>query len=137
MANISPIFSKIADIQWLPSALTTANTAKDGTGTVGTVFVSDATNGGFVESLECKALGTNVASVLRVFLNNGQTNSVPANNVLFKEVALPATTLSEVIGTLEVSVPMELALPPGYKINVVLGTTVAGGWIISGLGGKY
>lgn len=47
-ANTLPVFSRLADIQWNTSALTAANTAKDGTGTQALVFTSDATNGGFV-----------------------------------------------------------------------------------------
>ena len=33
--------------------------------------------------------------------------------------------------------PLGFALPPGYKLNVVLGTAVAAGWIPTVIGGKY
>lgn len=136
-ANNNPIFSRGADVQWAAPALSAANTAKDGTGTVATVFTADATEGGFVHRLVARALGTNVTSVLRVFINNGATNATAANNVLFSEFTLPATTLSEVAAQPAYEVPLNLALPAGYKINCTLGTAVAAGYALSVAGGKY
>ena len=136
-ANNNPIFTATPDIQWSTAALTTANTAKDGTGTVATVFTADATNGGFITKLSARAAGTNVATVLRVFINNGSTNATPGNNILFAELTLPATTLSEVASQPAYEVPINLALPPGYKINCTLGTAVSAGYYLSVAGGKY
>jgi hypothetical protein len=68
--NVSPIFSRVGDIQWA-AALTAANTALDGTGATATVFTADAANGGRVEFIRAKPLGTNVATVASVFINNG------------------------------------------------------------------
>lgn len=136
-ANTNPIFSRTPDIQWSPAAITAANTAKDGTGTVSTVFTADASEGGRLERLRIRALGTNVATVLRVFLNNGLTNATPANNVLFTEMTIAATTLSEVAALLENEIPMNISLPPGYKVNVTIGTAVAAGLVVTAVGGKY
>ena len=138
-ANISPIYSKVGDIQW-GSLLTTANTAKDGTGTVVTIFTADATNGGRVERIKVRAAGTNVATVLRIFINNGSSNGTAANNSLFAEITIPATTLSEVAALADPSIGITdfpIVLPPGYKLNVTIGTTVAAGLYITALGGKY
>jgi hypothetical protein len=137
VANVDPIYSRIADIQWGTTALTTANTAKDGTGTVHTVFTADATEGGYIGTLTARAAGTNVATVLRVFINNGSANSTPANNILWKEMTLPATTLSEVAALAAYELPLNIAMPPGYKINCTIGTTVAAGYYLSITGGKY
>ena len=144
-ANSIPIYSKVGDVQW--GTVTTANTAKDGTGTVVTVFTADATNGGRVEKIRARALGTNVASVMRVFINNGSTNATAANNTLFAEVTLPATTLSEVAALALVEIPnnytvadatgFPIVLPPGYKLNITIGTTVAAGYAVTAVGGKY
>jgi hypothetical protein len=136
-ANNNPIFTRTPDVQWPTAALTAANTAKDGTGTVATVFTSDATEGGFVHKLVARALGTNVATVLRVFINNGATNATPANNILFTEFTLPTTTLSEVAAQPAYEVPLNVALPAGYKINCTIGTAVAAGYALSVVGGKY
>ena len=134
--NIDPIFSRIGRMEWA-NGITAANTAKDGTGTVDTVFTADATNGSYLERLNVRPRGTNVASVLRVFINNGSTNATAGNNVLFAELSLPATTNSEVAAIAGSSVPMNIILPPGYKVNVTLGTAVAGGYAVAGVGGDY
>lgn len=138
-ANTKPIYSRVADIQW--GTISAANTAKDGTGTVVTVFTADATNGGRVERLRIRALGTNVATVLRVFINNGSTNTTAANNSLYEEITLPSTTLNEAAAILNKEILFNdgdgLVLPPGYKINVTLGTAVSAGYQVTAVGGKY
>lgn len=136
-ANTAPIFSLLGDIQWGTTALATANTAKDGTGTVLTVFTADATNGGYVAKFIARPSGTAVATVLRVFINNGSSNATPANNILFAELDLRAVTISETSAQLSNVLPLDFALPPGYKINCTLGTTVAAGYFCSVVGGKY
>lgn len=136
-ANNNPIFTAAPDVQWAAAALTAANTAKDGTGTVVTAFTADATNGGYIHKLVARAAGTNVATVLRVFVNNGSANSTPANNVLLAEMTLAATTLSEVAAQPAYELPLNLALPAGYKINCTIGTAVAAGYYLSVVGGKY
>lgn len=134
--NTSAIYSRVGDIQWTV-AITAANTAMDGTGTVSTVFTSDATNGGLVQRLRLKAAGSNVATVARVFVNNGASNTNSSNNALIDEISLPATTLTQTAGMGLFEVPLGFALPPGFKLNVVLGTAVAAGWIPTVIGGKY
>lgn len=133
--NTKPIYSGYPDLAW--GTVATANTAKDGTGTVVTVFTADATNGGRVEKLKVRAAGTNVATVLRVFINNGSTNATAANNTLYTEATIAATTLSEVAALADNEITLTLALKPGYKINVTIGTTVAAGLAVTGVGGKY
>ncbi len=143
--NNNPIFTGTPDIQWgavdgnggSAGGLKTANTAKDGTGTVLTVFTADGTNGGFLQKLRIRALGSNVATVLRVFINNGSTNATVANNTLYDEITLPATTLIETAALNPVELQMNTALPAGYKINVTLGTTISAGVMVTGVGGKY
>lgn len=138
--NVQPIFPLTQVIGM--GTVATANTAKDGTGTVVTVFTAGA-NGSRVDSIKIRALGTNVATVVRIFINNGGANSTPTNNILFHEVTAAATTLSEV-GSLAdiflnfngVSLP-QLVLPATYKLNVTIGTTVAAGLAISAIGGNY
>ena len=135
--NKNPMFTGTPDVQWGATALATANTAKDGTGTVLTVFTADATNGGYVHKLVARAAGTNIATVLRVFINNGSTNDTPANNILLAELTLSATTLSEVASLAPYEIPLNFALPAVYKLNCTVGTTVAAGYYISVIGGKY
>ncbi len=143
--NTAPIYSRVASISW--GTIATANTAKDGTGTVVTIFTADATNGGRVDRVRFRSAGTNVATVARVFINNGSTNATASNNTLYAEVTLAATTLSEVASLALQEIPnantvpdgtgFPLVLPPGYKLNVTIGTTVAAGWAVTAVGGVY
>ena len=135
-ANTAPIFSKIARAAWV-NGLTAANVAKDGTGTVDTLFTADATNGSYLQKLIIRPRGTNTGSVLRVFLNNGLTNATAANNALISEVGLPATANSEVQSVAGLELALNIPIPPGYKINVTLGTAVAGGFAVTATGGDY
>lgn len=136
-ANQTPIYSRVGQINWGAAAITAANTAKDGTGTVTTVFTADATDGGFVNKVVFRAAGTNVATVARLFINNGADQTVAGNNILHSERTLPATTLSETSELLNQEIILNLAMAPGYKLNVVLGTAVAAGYYVSAVGGKY
>jgi hypothetical protein len=117
--------------------LTTANTAKDGTGTVVTVFTAGA-DGALAPNIRVEPMGTNVQTVARVFLNNGSTNATPANNALLRQHTIPASTLSET----SAPAPSVISLggvwvPAGHKLNVVIGTAVAAGLAVSVLGGSF
>lgn len=135
-ANTAPIYSRQPQISW--GEVDTANTAKDGTGTVVTVFTAD-TEGGRIERVKVRAKGTNVATVMRFWINNGSTNATAANNTLIYEATIAATTLSEVaaLADNDIKFPDPIALPPGYKLNVTIGTTVAAGLHVVAIGGKY
>jgi len=137
-ANTAPIFSVRGRVNWGATALTTANTAKDGTGTVLGVFTG-GTDGSFVQRIRFKASGsTAAATVARIFINNGSTNATPSNNVLFDEITIPLTTLSETAATAVFELPLNFVLPAGYVINVTIGTTQStGGIFVSVIGGDY
>jgi len=143
-ANTAPIFSiqgdqSVNDGTTMPSTFTTA--AADYTGATAThnklVFTADATNGGFIQRLRFKAIGTNTASVARVFINNGSANTTASNNAFYGEISLPATTISSTAATVEIDYPMNFALKAGFTIYVGLGTTVAAGWVCTAIGGQY
>ena len=129
----TPVFSSVAQAAW--ASLTAANTAKDGTGAVATVFTADAAAGSDLQKLIFRPRGTNVGSVARVFLNNGLSNATAANNSLIAEVGLPATTLTETAANAGAELALNLNLAPGHAILVVLGTAVAAGWQVTGVGG--
>lgn len=133
-ANTSPIFPLTPNLAW--ATVTTANTAKDGTGTVATVYTAGA-NGSRVDYLKVRALGTNVATVIRVFINNGSTNATAANNTLIVDQTIAATTNSETAQLVDNIIQLDLSLPAGYKINVTIGTTVAAGLQVTAVGGDY
>ncbi len=142
-ANQIPIYPIAPKVQW--GNVLAANTAKDGTGTVVTVFTS-GTNGSRIDQIKVRALGTNVATVMRFFVNNGSANTTATNNSLIHEVTLAATTLSEVAALADndititkgsdIAVPIPF-LPAGYKINIAIGTTVAAGYQVTVHGADY
>ena len=134
--NTNPIYTASGDTQWTVSA-TTANTTKDlSSGTSFTAFTASAT-GGYVQRIRFKPLGTNVATVARVFINNGLTTATAANNTYWDDISLPSTTVSEISAQPTFELPLNMALPAGYKIIVTLGTAVAAGYTITVVGGKY
>ena len=143
-ANTSPIFPLTPKISW--AGLATANTAKDGTGSAAVLFTAGA-NGSRIDQIKVRPIGTNVATVLRLFINNGSDAEVATNNVLVHEVTVPACTLSEVAaladldvlinkGNYDVFVPIPF-LPAGYKILATIGTTIAAGIKVTVFGGDY
>ena len=138
-ANTQPIFSSLGDVQWSISAMTTANTTKDLTsGTIYLVFTADTTNGGFVQRIRFRSLGTNSnATVARVWINNGST-ATAANNTLFDEITLTSITNSETAAQATFELPLNIALPPGDRLYVTLGTApTSAGWQATVIGGKY
>ena len=139
-ANTQPIFTLTPDIQWTTTPVNTSNTTKDlASGTIYLVFTSDATNGGYVQRIRFRTLGTNTnATVCRIWLNNGSVTTTATNNTLWDEITLPATTVSEVNAQANYELPLNFALPPGDRIYVTVGTnTTSAGWQVTVIGGKY
>lgn len=134
-ANTIPIFPLTPKLTW-GTDLQTANTAKDGTGTVVTLMTAGA-NGSRVDYLRARATGTNTATVLRIFINNGSDPTVAANNVLFTEATIAATTLSEVAALADNTIQLDLVLPAGYKLTATIGTTIAALLKVSAVYGDY
>jgi hypothetical protein len=133
--NQAPMWSRTGDPQW--NTISAANTAKDGTGTVVLVYTADADNGGFLESITFAPLGTNVATVARVWLNNGSTNTTATNNTLIADITLSATTNSEVQGQTPFVLAFNRMIPAGYRIYITLGTAVAAGYGVTAIAGRY
>jgi hypothetical protein len=142
-ANTKPIYSRVADVSnnagtGMNQLVTAA--ANDYTGISANnslVFTADATNGGYIQRLRFKAGGTNVATVARIYINNGSTPGTAANNEFYGEISLPATTASAVAATVEIDYPMGFAINPGFRIYFGLATAVAAGWICTPVGGRY
>ena len=130
-ANTSPIFPITPQVTsgGVFATVATANTAKDGTGTIVWIYTAGAF-GGYLNSVKWMPLGTNTASVGRVFLNNSLTNATPANNQLLADISLPATTNSEIaaISTAAMTLTLNLGIPATWRVGVAIGTTVAAGW---------
>jgi hypothetical protein len=138
--NIQPVYSRDADLQWsnvtIGTVGLTGNTNRFGAA-ANAVFSADATNGSYVEKVIFQPLGTNVASVGRIFLNNSQSSALHNNNVLLKEITLPAVTGSEVAQLDTQEVVLGMKVQASYKLLVGCGTATANGYAITVIAGKY
>ena len=67
----------------------------------------------------------------------GQPKDFIGVNYFYGEVSLPATSASATAATVDIDYPLNIALPPSYHILVGLGTTVASGWTVTAIAGKY
>ena len=152
-ANSDPIYSKVADIQTDTLAAATllgptANTAQDGTGTIYPIFTADATNGGYVQKIMFQSITTTALTVCRVFIADTTTtvtsgalvSNTSLNCHLFNEITLPAVTVSQTAAAPHLELPINMAIPPGYRIAITFGTSTGAsttGWNVIAVGGKY
>ncbi len=71
-------------------------------------------------------------------LANPIDNTTP--NMFIGEVSLPASTGSNVTAGVEIDYPLNIALPPGYRIFIGMhsgAVSLASGWVVTVFGGKY
>ena len=149
-ANGDPIYSKAGDVQSGQNINAgtllgqTANTAMDGTGTLYPVFQADATNGGFLQKLTFQPIGTTTsATTVRIFISSitgAWSGNTAANTALYMDFALPVITVSQTAAAPHFECPLNIALPPGYRVVIAFGTSTGGatvGWSVFGVGGKY
>ena len=144
-ANTSPIFPLTANVTWVSGAAAnaatpgvTANTTFDLTsGTIYGPVYTATTNGSRLDFLRLRALGTNVATVVRIWINNGSATGTAANNTLFFERSIAASTVSQTAEQLDNSIPLNISLPNTYRIYLTFGTAVAAGFHASVVGGDY
>lgn len=141
-ANTAPIFSKQGAISLNAGATLGTAIVSDYNGTGANnavIFTADATNGGFIQRLRFKALGTNNVSVARIYFNNGSANTTASNNTFYGEISLPATTSSATAATADIDYPINVALPPGYRIVVGISASanLTNGWSVTTIAGAY
>jgi hypothetical protein len=136
-ANVNPIFSRTPQIEWGGTPVLAANTTKDLTsGTIYQIFAGDATEGSLLQRIVVQPLGTNVATVLRLFLNNGLTTATAANNTMIDQLGVLATTNSETTAVSAYVFPLILPIPAGYRLYVTCATVVAAGFHVTAIGGR-
>lgn len=151
VANTTPIFTSVPKMSWSNNGLSTSGanvsavntgttlTSYDGTTNAFLVFTADATDGSYVSKIIAEAYGTNAVSVARIHINNGSTNTTAINNALLFQYSLPATTAANTTATAHIEIPINLQLPPSYRIYVSLGaaSNLAAGWTFTAIGGDY
>ena len=157
-ANIDPIFALTPNFGVAGVLLTTAMTntkAFDGTETAGTsmaLVYTAGTNGSRLDRIKVRltstagatASGTTNATLVRFWFNNGSANTTASNNILFAEVAIPATTVTALDTAAQAEYVIDGSviptLPASYKLYA--GTTVAAGGTncavgVAAFGGDY
>lgn len=137
-ANFKPVFPLTAQIP-VGQTLITANAAKDGTGTVSTLFTAGI-NGSKIDGVNVAYTGTTVATVLRLFVNNGSSTAVATNNTLIKSINVPANTMTSEVSTAADFFTTALnsgsiMLPGGYKITATIAISVATALSVTATGG--
>lgn len=144
--NTSPIFPLVPVNSWVSGTAATAgtpgrdaNTTTDLTaGTIyGPIFTADATDGSRLDFIKVRALGTNVATVVRIWINNGAATTTAANNTLYLERSLSSTTVSQTAEQPDIILPLNISLPAGYRVYATFGTAVAAGFHLTAVGGDY
>ena len=97
---------------------TVANTARDGTGTLATVYTAGA-SGARIDSLIVHATGTTTAGMIRFFVSNGSAT------VLIKELPVQAVTPSATIPAWsnEVQFPNGLILQATWTLKAATNNT--------------
>lgn len=122
----TPQFTATPKVQSNSTNTLTANTAVDGSGTL-TTFYTVGTSGGYLDSISIIPRGTNVVTVLRIFMDG----------ILIREVTCAATTVSQVAALPPFEIPVRKAFPANAVLTYTLGTTVSAGFKITGFGGDY
>lgn len=114
--------------------ISTANTARDGTGTIGTIFTAGA-SGSRIDQIRIHAVGTTAAGMIRLFIHDG------TNARLWKEVPVIAVTPSATLPAWsanvasQVDLELPLVLPNGYSLRAA--TNNAETFNIVAIGGDF
>jgi hypothetical protein len=129
-------------------AISTANTNRDGTGTMTILWTApafvDATNpgGSRIERIVVQATGTTTAGMVRIFVSNDATANTAANTFLYEEVpvtaATPSTTVqaySTVLQAVTYQTLFPIMIGPGCTLRV--STANAESFVVTAMGGDY
>lgn len=143
-ATTAPIFTQVPKIQWVQVSGVDGGT--DGTDAdVQLVFTADATDGSYIQKVifqprSTSGSTTTSAAAGRIYLNNGSTVGTATNNVLIREVTLPAlaVNVAGTTGVMSTEVALNMQLPAGYRIYVGI-TAIAANteYAVTGVGGDY
>lgn len=143
-ANFNPIFTISPDVSnngttGFGGTLLTATGDYTGVSANHILVHTAGANGSYIKRLRFKAAGaTTNASVARIYINNGSTNTTATNNIFYGELSLPIVAAINTAATVDLDYPMEFAIDPSFRIYVGLGTTVTpAGWICTCIAGQY
>lgn len=140
--NTDPVYSIAGSVTnnnttGMNQLITAASTDYTGIDTDNSLVFTAGANGSFVQRLRFKAGGTNIATVARIFINNGTAVGTATNNTFYGEQPLPATTAIATTSTVDIDYPLNFAIPAGFRLYVGLATAVAAGWVVTPIAGNY
>jgi hypothetical protein len=130
-ANVQPIFTLTPHIG--AARISTANANRDGTGTLGSLFVAGA-NGSRVERVEITATGTTTAGMIRFFTYDG-TNYRAIKEVPVSAITPSASTAAFASEWARTDGYPLMVLPSGWTLYV--GTNNAESFDVQAFGGDY
>jgi hypothetical protein len=91
--------------------VSTANTNRNGTGTIATVFTAGS-NGSRIDDIYITATGTTTAGVVRLYLNDG------TNTYLFEEILVTAITPSTTVAVFQATLLNQaIVLASGWSLR--------------------
>ena len=97
--------------------VTTANTNRNGTGAIVTVFTAGA-SGSRIDDISIDAVATTTAGVVRLFINDGTTS------YLFQEILVTATTPSTTVAVWSTTLLNQaLVIPTGWSLRASTNNT--------------
>lgn len=142
-ANTDPIFTLTPQITF--AKVSAADGSTDGTDADVKLVCTAGANGAFVNKIVLQPRSTSgstttSAAAARIYINNGSSVGTGTNNVLYKEVTLPATAV-DVAGTTESAgweIPMNIQLKASYTIYVGVTAMAANtNWDVTTISGDY
>jgi hypothetical protein len=141
-ANNNPVFTKKGNLTanggtTMSAGMVTATADFTGVSANHVLAHTSGADGSYIKRIKFVATGTCVASVVRIYLNNGSTNTTATNNQFIGQLSLPAITTSNTTATAEPEYPLEMMIPATFRIYCGLGTTVAASWIPTCVAGDY
>lgn len=141
--NTAPIFSGTPKNGF--AKVTGVDGGTDGTDADVVLLYTAGSDGAFINFLNFQPRATSGSTttsvaVGRIYINNGSTVGTGTNNVLFREVTLPATAVN-VAGTtpaLGVLHPMNIQIQSGYRIYIGVTAMAANtSWDVTAISGDY
>ena len=87
-----------------------ANTTRDGSGTLATIFTAGA-NGSRIETVSIKAVSSSTIGIISLYLFDG------TNSRLLTEISVTAITPSGTINSFETGITLSIVIPTGYSLK--------------------
>jgi hypothetical protein len=110
--STTPQFASV--VRTAVGQVTTANTNRDGTGTIATIFTAGS-SGSRIEMVEIQAIVTTTAGMIRLYIHDG------TNARLFREQPIGANTVSASVPGFFIAIPFgdmsPLLLANGYSLR--------------------